>query len=55
MCPKTTSGRWEKDYIAYLREKQQELLADIKGTKQIDDGIKARLETALREYKKTKA
>ena len=53
--PKNDIRQWEKEYIAYLREKQQELLADIKGTKQIDDGIKARLETALREYKKTKA
>jgi F0F1-type ATP synthase alpha subunit len=47
--------RWEKAYITYLREKQQDLLADIRNTKQIDDGIKARLEAALKEYKTAKA
>jgi F-type H+-transporting ATPase subunit alpha len=46
--------RWEKDYITYLKEKQPDLLADIKNTKQIDDGIKARLEAALRDYKGVK-
>jgi F-type H+-transporting ATPase subunit alpha len=52
--PKDDIRKWEKDYITYLQEKQQDLLADIKNTKQIDDGIKARLEAALRDYKGAK-
>ncbi len=52
--PKNDIRQWEKEYITYLREKQRDLLADIKGTKQIDDGIKARLETAIKSYKSVK-
>ncbi|MGA2506618.1 MAG: F0F1 ATP synthase subunit alpha [Chitinispirillaceae bacterium] len=47
--------RWETDYIAYLSGKQSGLLADIKSKKQIDDGIKARLEEAIKEFKGKKA
>ena len=43
--------RWEADYIAYLTGKQSGLLADIKSKKQIDDGIKARLDAAIKEFK----
>jgi F-type H+-transporting ATPase subunit alpha len=43
--------RWEAAYITHLAEKCSGLLADIKEKKQIDDDIKARLETAIKEFK----
>ena len=43
--------QWEKSYIACLSEKHSGVLADIKGKRQIDDGIKARLEAAIKEFK----
>ena len=43
--------QWEKKLIAHLAEKAADVLADIKSKKQIDDGIKARLETAIKEFK----
>jgi F-type H+-transporting ATPase subunit alpha len=53
--PQNDIRQWEKDYITYLQEKHRDILADIKNTKQIDDGIKARLEAAIKEYKQVKA
>ncbi len=47
--------QWEKSYIACLSEKHAGVLADIKGKRQIDDGIKARLEAAIKEFKGKKA
>jgi F-type H+/Na+-transporting ATPase subunit alpha len=53
--PQNDIRQWEKDYITYLQEKHRDILADIKNTKQIDDGIKARLEAAIKEYKQVRA
>jgi F-type H+/Na+-transporting ATPase subunit alpha len=50
-----TIRQWEKKYIAHLTEKAADVLADIKSKKQIDDGIKARLEAAIKEFKGKKA
>jgi F-type H+-transporting ATPase subunit alpha len=47
--------QWEKSYIAYMNEKHAGVLADIKGKRQIDDGIKARLEAVIKEFKGKKA
>jgi len=43
--------QWEKSYIAYMNEKHAGVLADIRSKRQIDDGIKARLEAAIKEFK----
>jgi F-type H+-transporting ATPase subunit alpha len=42
---------WEAGYIAHLTGKHAQILADIRTKKQIDDGIKSRLEAAIHEYK----
>ena len=52
--PVTGIRQWEKSYITCLNEKHAGVLADIRSKRQIDDGIKTRLEAAIKEYKDKK-
>jgi F-type H+-transporting ATPase subunit alpha len=46
--------KWEAGYVSHLTGKHASLLAEIKIRKQIDEGIKSRLEEAIKEYKAKK-
>ncbi len=49
--PTADLGRFEAELLAYIRDRQPELLSEIKETRELSDAVKARLDAAIEEFK----
>jgi F-type H+-transporting ATPase subunit alpha len=48
--PVAQINRWEKELLEFIRAKQASLVSDIEAKKALDDGIRARIEAALKDF-----
>ena len=51
--PVNAVKKFEQELLRFVTSKYQPLLDDIKGKKQLDDDLKARIKSAIEEFKKT--
>jgi len=51
--PVNAVRKFESELLRFATSKHQPLLDDIKGKKQLDDDLKARIKSAIEEFKKS--
>ncbi len=51
--PVESIGKFEEEVLRYVRDQKSDILNDIKEKQALDDDLKARMQSALEDFKKT--